>query len=114
MIKNNLYKNCSIPTYFGIGIKYLDINALTYRMFGAVWQLHNGYRYIIGYWFGDNKKDLISHINCEEWTNLINQDGQIQDVYQAIREEQEREFWEKRFKLSNKINYQENWKASYW
>jgi hypothetical protein len=83
---------------------------MRYRMFGAVWQIHNGYRYIIGYWFSDNKNDLINYINCGKWEHLINQVEQISDVYQVIREEQERGLWEKRIKLPNNTNYQENWK----
>ena len=103
-------KNNSVPTYFGIGNKHLDIITMRYRMFAAVWQIHNSYRYIIGYWFSDNKNDLINYINCGQWANLINQVEQISDVYQAIREEQERELWEKRIKLPNNTNYQDNWK----
>jgi hypothetical protein len=108
LIIKTFYKNNSIPTYFGIGNKHLDVNTMCYRVFGAVWQLHNGYRYIIGYWFGDNKKDIVNSINCGGWANLVNQEGQIDDVYQVIREKQERELWKKRIKLPNNIN-QENW-----
>jgi hypothetical protein len=54
LIHRNVFKK-SIPIYYGIGFKHLDIQTLQYKMFAAVWENMNGYRYIIGYWFGDNK-----------------------------------------------------------
>ncbi|AGK53699.1 hypothetical protein [Bacillus sp. 1NLA3E] len=104
-------KNNAVQTYFGIVNKQLDIFTMRYRMFGAVWNIQNGFRYINGYWFSDNKNDLINYINCGQWKNLVNQVDQIADVYQVIREEQEKGLWEKRIKLPNNTNYQENWKG---
>ncbi|MGG3471377.1 hypothetical protein ABES02_28385 [Neobacillus pocheonensis] len=103
------YQNKSTPTYFGIGNDYLDVITMRYRVFGAVWQLHNGYRYIIGYWFGDNKKDILNFINCGRWAKLVDQEGQIEEVYHMVREKQEKELWKKRIKLPNNIKHQENW-----
>ncbi len=45
----SFFESNSLPTYFGIGNRHLDIITMQYRMVGAVWQIHNGYRYIIIY-----------------------------------------------------------------
>jgi hypothetical protein len=84
---------------------------MRYRLFGAVWQFHNGYRYIISYWFGDNKNEITKIINCEGWSNLLNHEEELNDVYHVIREKQEKELWKKRYKLPNNIKHQENWQG---
>jgi hypothetical protein len=84
---------------------------MRYRLVGAVWQFHNGYRYIIGYWFGDNKNEITKIINCEGWSNLLNREEELNDVYHVIREKQEKELWKNRYKLPNNIKHQENWQG---
>lgn len=71
----------SVQTFFGIGKKQLD-TTMRYRNFGAVWQIKNGYRYILGYWFCDNENDSIKNINGGQWANLINQ-GEFTDFLRS-------------------------------
>ncbi|MFE5431644.1 hypothetical protein [Peribacillus simplex] len=74
-------------SHFGIGANFLDIHAMRYRMFGAVWKVEKGFRYIMGYWFADSEKIITEIVHSEGWTNLQKVSGQISDIYQAVRAE---------------------------
>lgn len=72
-------------------------------MFAAAFEVFNGYRYIIGYWFGDNKGYLMGEINSKKWTNLLPADEQISEVYELIRKEQEKIIRNIRMKLTGSL-----------
>lgn len=103
------YQNNLSPTYFGISDLQLDIETMRYRMFGAKWKFHNGYRYILEYWFGDDQTELINNVNNSNLKNHIHKNEQISEVYQAIRVESEKRLWNKRIKLSNHFHQNEKW-----
>lgn len=95
VIKKYFYDDTSMPTYFGIQEGCLDIHTLQYRIFGAVWKLIDGKRYIFGYWFADQEKDIHLAIKNVGFTHPIKADvKEINDVYQSIGIEQEKENWE--------------------
>ncbi|MED1469205.1 hypothetical protein [Bacillus salipaludis] len=70
---NNILFNLhnSNPNYFGLKDGYLDMHTMRYRIFGAVWKLAEGRKYILGYWFADHENDIHMAIQNAGFTNII-------------------------------------------
>ena len=111
--KSNTYVclDPTLPTYFGFNSGYLDMHTMRYRILGAVWKLVDGTRYILGYWFADNEKDIHQALHQAGFINPIkSQKGEIDRIYQAIREEQDSENWSKRRRLNFILTMKKPWK----
>lgn len=95
-----IYLDSTIPTYFGSQNGYLDMHTMRYRVFGAVWKLIDGRKYILGYWFADQKSEILCAIKDVGFTTPIkSQKNEINEIYQSIRMEQDKENWSKRSRL---------------
>jgi hypothetical protein len=111
--KSNTYAclDPTFPTYFGLNSGYLDMHTMKYRDFGAVWKLVDGTRYILEYWFADNENDIHHALHKAGFFDPIkSQKGEIDQIYQAIREEQDKENWSKRRKLNFLLPMKKPWK----
>ncbi|MED4226970.1 hypothetical protein [Neobacillus cucumis] len=94
------YIENTAQTYFGIQNGYLDMHSLKYRMFGAVWKPIHSKKFILGYWFADHEKDIYCAIKDAGFIDLIKgQETEINEIYQSIRMEQDKENWSKRSRL---------------
>ena len=99
------------PTYFGDGFGYLDIFALRYCWFGAVWQWHGGVRLIMGYWFADSQEELMRQTEQSGWIDVLKADkNEVKEIYLDIRREQARQDWERRTILSLSILFRKPWR----
>ncbi len=67
------------------------MDTMRYRIFGAVWKPVDGTRYILGYWFADNENDIHYALlrKAGFFAPIKSQKGEIDQIYQDIREEQE-------------------------
>jgi hypothetical protein len=111
--KNNTYAclDSTLPTYFGLNSGYLDMNTMRYRIFGAVWKLVDGTRFILGHWFADNENDIHHALHEAGFFDPIkSQRGEIDQIYQAIREKQDNENWSKRRRLYFLLTRKRAWK----
>ncbi|MCQ6277716.1 hypothetical protein [Bacillus sp. EB600] len=87
------------PIYFCCKRGFLDPHTLRYRMFGAVWKLMDGKRYILGYWFADQQNEIKVSVEKAGWRTYIKEDDEISEIYKCIRTAQENENWKNRSKL---------------
>jgi hypothetical protein len=95
-----LYLGNAVPDYYGLQMGCLDMHTMKYRVFGAVWKLIDGRKYILGYWFADQESDILIAIKDAGFTDPIKSDlNEINEVYQSIRIEQDKENWSKRSRL---------------
>lgn len=105
------YLECTVPTYFGLQKGYLDIYTMRYRIFGAVWKLVNGKRYILGFWFSDNENDIYRALKDAGYTDPINsQKNELNEIYHSIRMEQDKKNWSSRRKLQAMAIIRKPWK----
>ncbi|WP_307414297.1 hypothetical protein [Neobacillus ginsengisoli] len=105
-----VYLDNTLPTYFGLNSGYLDIQTMRYRIFGVVWKIVDDTRYILGYWFTDNENDIHHAIQKAGFSDPIkSQKGEIDQLYQAIRAEQDKENWSKRRRLHFLLNMRKPW-----
>jgi hypothetical protein len=79
----------------------LDIFSLSYRWFGVVWRWEGELQFVLGYWFADNRNELVKQVKDKGWTDYVQvrNKAQIQSIYHEIRTEQKRQDWEKRSQL---------------
>lgn len=92
---------------FGLGSRYLNPFSLEYGWFGAIWSYTESTRRVEGYWFGHDKKDVITlakKAGWQNWTESTNS-NELQDVYDAIRKKQKLSDWKRSSLFSLKAAY---------
>jgi hypothetical protein len=96
----DVFSKRNVSTYFGIKDGFLDMHTMKYRIFGAVWKSVDGRKYILGYWFRDKESEILWAIKDAGFTDLLkSQKNEINEIYQSIRMEQDKENWSKRSRL---------------
>ncbi|MDQ0199310.1 hypothetical protein [Neobacillus ginsengisoli] len=106
-----VYLDNTLPTYFGLNSGYLDIHTMKYRIFGAVWKLVDGRRYILGYWFADHENEIHCAIQKAGFSApMISQKNEIDQIYQIIRTEQNKKNWSIRRRLHFLLIMKKPWK----
>jgi hypothetical protein len=105
------YLDSTTLTYFGIQKGYLDIHTMRYNIFGAVWKIANGRKYILGYWFAEHENDIKRAIQAAGFSDAIkSEQNEIDEIYHSIRGEQEQKDWSKR-KMLNVLSFMKKpWK----
>jgi hypothetical protein len=99
------------PIYFGLKKDCLDMYAMRYRMFGAVWKSVDGKKFILNYWFGDSEDDIQCDVKKAGYVEFkLSNLEDIKEVYQSIRLEQELQNWFKRRKLPILTIWKKPWK----
>ena len=95
-----LYLEGTKSTYFGIKKECLDMHTMKYRVFGAVWILKDGKKYILGYWFADKVSEILIAIKDAGFSSPIqSQKNDVDEIYQTIRMEQDRDNWTQKSRL---------------
>jgi hypothetical protein len=96
----DIFPKRNVSTYFGIKGGFLDMHTMKYRIFGAVWKSVDGRKYILGYWFREKESEILCAINDAGFTDLMKaHKNEINEIYQSIRMEQDKENWSKRSRL---------------
>ncbi|MFC5451290.1 hypothetical protein [Paenibacillus aestuarii] len=101
--------------HFSCAPGYLDIYSLRYRWFGAVWTLNEqNQRVVSGYWFGNNREDVVEQALHEGWNSFIEVAGEssIKSIYETFRRRQQEIDWHKRSLLINKSLFSKVWKTA--
>jgi len=101
----------TLPTYFGFKKGCFDMQTMKYRVFGAVWKLLDGKKYILRYWFADQENEILFAVKDAGFTSPISsQVDDINDIYQVVRMKQDIENWSKKSKLKFYLILKKPWK----
>ncbi|MDU0202624.1 MULTISPECIES: hypothetical protein [Paenibacillus] len=104
----------SAPRYYlGLIPEMLNPIPLTYEWFGVLWlEEANRFPVIVGYWFSKEKSDIIQKAQRAGYANLteISEHYVIMNMYRSIRNKQKEQDWEKRSRLSIRMNFTAPWK----
>lgn len=102
----------SSQLYFGSEPCCLDIFTLRYRWFGAIWKYEGNHQTVLGFWFGDNKRDVVEQAHDAGWISFVdsNDPEATRSVYEHIRNRQREHDWGQRSRLALYTAFIKPWK----